>query len=109
MSEIKFNEWQNLDLRIGKVVEATDHPNADKLYILSVDIGEAKPRTIVAGIKEFYKPNELVGKKIVIFANLEPSKLRGVESNGMLLAGENDGDCVLLVPEKDIEVGTRIR
>lgn len=84
-----------LKLKVAKVVKVEDHPKADKLYVLEIDLGKEK-RTIVAGVKKYYEPEALVGKKIVVCVNLEPAKIRGVESNGMLLAAD-DGKhvCVL--------------
>ena len=108
MTEIKFSEWQKMDLRVGEILEVNDHPDADKLYVLKVDIGE-KEIQLVAGIKNFYKKDELKGKKIVVFTNLEPAVLRGVKSEGMLLAADKDGRVTLLVPEKNIESGAKIR
>jgi methionyl-tRNA synthetase len=86
------------DVRVAEVVDVRPHPNADKLYILTVDYGEGK-RQIVAGIKEHYSPDELRGRKIAFLLNLQPAKLRGVESQGMLLAGEDEKTVgILLVP-----------
>ena len=109
ITEITFDEWEKLNFKIGEVVEAKDHPHADKLYVLGVDIGEENLRTIVASIKEHYEKADLVGKKIVVFTNLKPVKFRGVESCGMLLAAEDDGKCVLLTPEEDIKNGYKVR
>jgi methionine--tRNA ligase beta chain len=107
--EINFKDWQNLDLRVAEILEAEDHPNADKLYVLKIKLGEEE-RTIVAGIKNHYSKEELVGKKIVVLANLEPAVLRGVKSEGMLLAasGEDKENVVLLTVDKDIESGSTI-
>ena len=105
---ISFNEFKKIDLRVGKVKEVKDHPNADKLYVLKVDLGEEE-RQLVAGLKEYYAPEELLGKKVVVAANLEPAKLRGVRSEGMLLAADDGKEVVILVPEKDIEIGAEIR
>jgi len=107
METIKFSDWKKLDIRVAKIKEVKDHPKADKLYILKVDTG-VKEIDIVAGIKSDYAKDDLVGKKIIVFTNLEHAKLRGVESEGMLLAATNDDKVVLLMPEKDIEVGSRI-
>ena len=107
--EINFKDWQNLDLRVAEVLEAEDHPDADKLYVLKIKLGEGE-RTIVAGIKNHYKKEELIGKKIVVLANLEPAVLRGVKSEGMLLAasGNEKENIVLLTVDKDIESGSTI-
>jgi len=108
MAEVNFNEWKNLDLRVGRVIDVENHPNADKLYILKVNIGEKEPRVIVSGLREHYSIKDLKGKNIIVIANLEPAVIRGVKSNGMLLAATNDTQCVLLEPDKDIEPGSKI-
>lgn len=87
-----------LDLKVAKIEKAEPHPNADKLYVLEVDVGTEK-RTLCAGLKEHYTPEELEGKLIVIVANLEPAKLRGVMSEGMLLAGDKNGKVELVSPQ----------
>ncbi len=104
---INFEDWSKLDLRVGKILKVEDIEGADKLYKLEVDIGSEK-RTLAAGIKEFYSKEELQGKKCVIFVNLEPKKLRGIESKGMILAADEDGKPTLIVPEKDVEVGSKV-
>jgi methionine--tRNA ligase beta chain len=110
MENITFNDWAKLDLRVGEIVEVEDIENADKLYKLSVDVGEENPRTLCAGIKQYYTKEELKGKKIIVFCNLEPRVMRGIESKGMLLAAstENHENVILLSPEKDIEVGSKV-
>ncbi len=85
MENVKFSDWQKLDLRTGKILSAEDIPDADKLYKLTVDLGKEK-RIVVAGVKPYYKKEQLKGKNCVIFTNLEPRKLKGIESQGMLLA-----------------------
>jgi methionine--tRNA ligase beta chain len=108
---IEFNEWQKLDLRIAEIKKVEDIGGADKLYKLTVDIGkEIGKRIICAGIKEYYSKEELKGKKIVVFVNLKPRLMKGIESQGMLLAGVSDdhSKVVLISPEKDIENGCRI-
>ena len=108
--KIEFSDWDKLDLVVGQINKVEDHPNADKLYILEVDLGEDSPRTIIAGIKPFYTKEELENKKAIFIANLKPIKLRGIESNGMILAAGNKDKTkvVFLIPEKDLEVGSRI-
>jgi methionyl-tRNA synthetase len=93
--DIKTNNKFNLDLKVAKILEVEDHPEADKLYVLQVDLGKEK-RQIVAGVKPYYNKEELIGKNIVVVTNLEPVKLRGVDSNGMLLAGDGGKDVVLV-------------
>ena len=107
---ISFSDWEKLDLRVGQILEVEDIEGADKLYKLTVDIGSEK-RVVCAGIKEFYSKEELENKKIILFVNLVPRKLRGIESQGMILAActEDESEVVLISPEKDIEVGSRVR
>ena len=108
---VEFSKWQELDLRVGKIVEVDEIPNADKLYKFTINLGkEIGKRTICAGIKEHYSKEELKGKKVIVFVNLSSRKIRGVESQGMILAAcTGDGLKVILIsPEKDIEVGSRI-
>ena len=109
MEYVKFDDFQKLDLQVGKIIEIEDHPNADKLYVIKVDFGQSQVQ-IVAGLKQYYEKSEMEGKNIVVVRNLEPVKLRGVESNGMLLAAEDDaGAVVLLSPEKDVKLGAKVR
>ena|SRR3989344_5958881 len=110
-NKISLSDFQKLDLKVGKIIKAEPHPNADKLVVLTVDLGEGKNRTMVAGLKNHYKLDELKGKKAVFVANLKPTNLRGVESNGMILAAVSDDekDIVILAPEKDIKQGTKVR
>lgn len=101
-----FQKYAALDLRIGKVTDVLQHPNADKLYLMKVDVG--RPVTIVSGLKEFYTPEELKTKTLVIVTNLEPATLRGVKSEGMLLAAEAGDKLALLTPERDLPAGTQV-
>lgn len=107
---IDYEDFAKLDLRVGKIVEADKHPNADKLLLLKVDLGEEDPRTILAGIAGWYKPEELVGKNIVVVANLKPRKMRGIYSEGMLLAAtDSKGKPILISPIEDIDVGSKVK
>jgi len=107
--QVDFPSWEKLDLRVGKIVKVEDIENADKLYKLEVDLGNLGKRTLVAGIKKYYKKEELRGKSCVVFVNLKPKIMRGIESKGMILAAVNDkGKIVLISPEKDIEIGSKI-
>ena len=108
MGLVKFDDFQKLDLQVGKIIEVADHPNADKLFVLKVDFGDTQVQ-IVAGLRQYYDKSEMEGKNIIVVRNLEPVKLRGVESNGMLLAAEDDeGHVILLTPEKDIKPGSKV-
>jgi len=109
MEKVSFNDWKKLDLRIGRIKSVKDHTNADKLFILIVDLGEGEhDLQLVSGLKDHYNKEELIGKDIVVLKNLEPAVFRGVESQGMLLAGVFKDKIVLLGPEKDIEIGAKI-
>jgi len=104
---IKFEDFQKLDLRVGKIVEAERVEGSEKLIKLKVDIG-GEERQLVAGIGKVYSPEDLIEKEIIVVANLEPKVLFGIESQGMLLAAE-DGDTVsLLMPDKEVKPGSRV-
>jgi len=114
LKEVEFSEWIKLDLRVAEVISVEDIEGADKLYKIEIDVGsEIGKRVICAGLKGFYSKEDLQGKKIIYFSNLKPRVMRGVESQGMLLAVsalENDGEksVVLIGPEKNIENGARV-
>lgn len=101
-----FQHFGALNLKVGKVLDVQPHPNADKLYLMKVDIG--RPVIMVSGLKDFYTAEQLKAKTLVIVTNLEPATIRGVKSEGMLLAAEADGKLALLTPEKDLPAGTQI-
>jgi len=106
--EVTFDEFQKLDLRIGKVVEAIPIPNSKKLIKIMVDFGSER-RQAVAGLHKYYQPEELLGKKCVFLLNLQKRTLAGVESQCMVLAAEDsEGNVVVLQPEKDIAEGSKI-
>jgi methionine--tRNA ligase beta chain len=106
--EIAFAEFQKLDLRVGKIIEATQVPESKKLIKIIVDFGSEK-RQAVAGLLKYYKPEELVGKKCVFLLNLQRRMLAGIESQCMVLAAEDEaGNVVVLQPEKDIVEGSKI-
>lgn len=106
---IEFADFAKVDLRVAQVIEAHDHPNADKLLVLKIDLG-GEQRQICAGIKAYYRAEDLVGKRIVVVKNLAPRVMRGQESQGMLLAASNDDrtKVVLITPESDIEPGSSV-
>jgi methionyl-tRNA synthetase len=104
---IGFDEFLKVKMVVGEIIEVKDHPNADKLYLLKIDL-KTEIRQVVAGLKKFYTKEELLNKKIVMVANLKPAKLRGEISQGMLLAAESDKDTVKLLTV-DIENGATIR
>jgi methionyl-tRNA synthetase len=108
-SQIQYEDFAKLDIRLGKVVAAEMVPEADKLIKCTIDFGEAGTRTIVSGIAEWKKPEELVGKTLPYIFNLAPRMLRGVESQGMLLAASDENGVVLLEPEREIAPGTKLK
>jgi methionyl-tRNA synthetase len=107
--QASIEDFQRLAFRVGTIVTAQEHPNADRLLVLTVDIGEGAPRQVVAGIRGSYQAAELVGKHVVVVANLKPATLRGVESQGMVLAASNGGSLVLVTPERPIPPGSTVK
>ena len=108
MNYISFEEFQKIDLRVGKIIEAEKIASSEKLLKLKVDFGGEK-RQLVAGIAKFYQPEDLIGKEIVVVVNLEPKNLMGIESQGMLLAADDKGKPVLLRPDKEVLPGSKIK
>lgn len=114
---VTFEEFARLDLRIARITAAENHPNADRLLTLEVDDGSGQPRQLCAGIRSAYFADQLIGRSIVLVANLAPRKIRGVESRGMLLAatytapgtaGEPEQRIVLLAPDADAPPGSMV-
>ena len=106
-SMIEPSDFEKVDLRVGKVVSCEKHPDSDKLLILKVDLGEGTPRQIVSGIAKSYTAGQMIGKSVVVVANLKPAIIRGIESNGMLLAGKDDKE-LAVVEVNDLSAGTRV-
>lgn len=104
---ISFNDFAEMELRVAKIISVEDHPQADKLLVLHIDVG-GKQKQIVAGIKGHYAAEELQGKLIIVVNNLAPAVLRGVESQGMLLATQTGERIVLLVPDSDVPPGSEV-
>lgn len=104
---INIEEFRRLELKVGTVRSAETHPNADRLLVLRVDLG-SEERQIVAGIRRSYAAEELVGRQVVIVANLEPATLRGIESQGMLLAASDGERIVILTPQKEVSAGAKV-
>ena len=111
---VTFDDWCKLDLRVAKIIEAEDIEGADKLYKIILDVGELGKRVICSGLKEFYSKEDLKGKRIIYFSNLASRKMRGIESQGMLLCActysedGNEKEVILITPEKNIKVGSKI-
>ncbi len=109
MPEISYEDFTKLDIRIGTVIAAELVPETDKLIKCTVDFGETGVRTIVSGIAEWKKPEELVGRQLPYIINLAPRVLRGVESQGMLLAASDESGVALLSAERTLPLGTRLK
>jgi tRNA-binding protein len=104
---ISIDEFRKVELKIATIKSAEPHPNADKLMVLQIDLG-TEERQICAGIRSHYTPEELVGRQIVVVANLETATLRGLESQGMLLAASDEGRVIILTPEKPVPAGSKV-
>ena len=106
---IAYDDFAKVELRVARILEARPHPNADKLLLLQVDVGDEQ-KQIVAGIRQHYTPEQLVGRKIIVVNNLAPAMLRGEASTGMLLAASSGEKVVLLAPDDpDCSVGARVK
>ena len=105
---VSYDDFAKLELRVAKVLAAREHPNANKLLLLQIQVGEVE-KQIVAGIRGHYEPEALVGRQIVVVNNLEPAVIRGEESNGMLLAASDSQGVVLLRPDREVEAGSGVK
>ena len=107
--QLSIQDFSRVKLVVGEVKEILPHPRADKLLLLKLDVGEAQPRQLVAGLKGFYEPEALVGRQLVVVANLAPATLRGERSDGMVLAAVvGEGEPVLLTVEKQVPNGAKV-
>ena len=106
---VSFNEWKKLDLRVAEILEVEEMQGADKLYKLKIDLG-TETRILVAGLKTYYTKPELEGKRIIVFCNLEPRTIKGIESKGMILAAVNDdsSEVKLLQPDGVMALGSKV-
>ncbi|MCM8792012.1 MAG: methionine--tRNA ligase subunit beta [Candidatus Omnitrophica bacterium] len=105
---VSLDVFKELEIRIAKILEVQDHPQADKLYVLKIDLGKNQ-KQIVAGIKSSYSKEELLGKQIVVIDNLEPAIIRGIKSEGMLLAAEDINGPVLVIPQREVKLGSKVK
>ena len=105
---ISIQDFSEIDLRVAEIKAVEEHPDADKLLVLKIDAGDGE-KQLVAGIKNHYSAEELIGRKIIVVNNLAPAVLRGVESQGMLLAAKDGDKVVLLTTEKDVASGSRVQ
>lgn len=102
-----IDDFKKLELKVAKIIEVNDHPNADKLYLIKVSLGD-KEKQLVAGIKLSYTKEELLGKLVIIVDNLEPAVIRGQTSEGMILAVKYSAGIVVLRPDKEVELGNLV-
>jgi len=105
---INIEDFAKIELKIGTVLEAEEVEGSEKLIKLKVDLGEEKPRQILAGVKQWYSPEDLKGKQVVVVANLEPRIMMGLESQGMMLAADGENGPVFLTAPKEVPSGTKI-
>jgi len=105
---VTYEDFKKLELIVAEIKEVNEHPNADRLYLLKVHTGQEE-KQIVAGIRASYTKEQLVGRKIILFNNLEPAVIRGQESRGMLLAATGENGPIILSPEKDVPVGSIVK
>lgn len=103
-----YDDFKKIEFKIAVIKEANDHPNADRLYVLTVDLGD-KTKQIVAGIKNHYKKEDLIGRQVVVVDNLDPAMLRGVESQGMILASSDENGMAVIVPDKAMKLGSVVK
>ena len=103
-----YEEFRKIELKIARIKEVNDHPNADKLYVIIVEVGD-KTKQIIAGIKNYYKKEDLIGREIVLVDNLDPAIIRGVESSGMLLAASDDKGICIVTPDREVALGSIVK
>ncbi len=103
-----LEDFKKIELVVAQIKEVKEHPNADRLYVLQVDTGK-EVKQIVAGIRKAYSPEQLINRRIILVANLEPAVIRGETSNGMLLAASDANGMAILMPDKDIALGSIVK
>ena len=110
MVEITFEDWKQLDLKVGRIVEAERVPKTAKLYRLQVEVGRERPVQIITSLVQYYSAEQLLGRKIIVLCNLRPTRFSGQVSEAMLLCAEKEdaSQCVLLTVDQDIEAGTPV-
>jgi methionyl-tRNA synthetase len=104
---VTIDDFRKLEFRVAKVIACDIHPKADKLFVIQVDLGTEK-RQIVSGIRQYYRPEDLVGKHVIVVANLQPAVIRGVESKGMLLAASGNNDVAILQTIREVPPGSKV-
>ena len=108
--KIDYDDFAKIEFKIGVIKECVKHPNADRLLVFQIDVGEEKPRQIISSIAEFYKPEDVINKRVVVVTNLKKAKFRGMTSDGMLMCAslKDDEDVELLTITKDFAGGTKV-
>ena len=107
MAQVSFNEFKKIEMAVGVIKAIDGHPNADKLYVMTVDLG-TEERQLVAGLKPYYERDKLIGKRVIVVTNLAPAVLRGVESNGMLLAAQSGERVIVLTTDEEMPPGSKV-
>jgi len=105
---IVIEDFRKLELRVAEIIEVNDHPDADRLYLIKLDLGD-RQKQVVAGIKASYSKEELIGRQVVVVDNLQPAVLRGQESQGMILAASDENGIVLVSPDKKMKLGSVVK
>ncbi|MDD5245912.1 MAG: methionine--tRNA ligase subunit beta [Candidatus Omnitrophica bacterium] len=105
---IVIEDFRKLELRVAEIIEVNDHPDADRLYLIKLDLGD-RQKQVVAGIKACYSKEELIGRQVVVVDNLQPAVLRGQESQGMILAASDENGIVLVSPDKKLKLGSVVK
>ncbi len=105
---VSYEKFREIELKVAKIEEVSAHPNADRLYVLKINLGDAQ-KQIVAGIRASYKPEDLIGKQVVVVNNLEPAVIRGVESQGMLLAASDESGIAFISPQREVKLGSLVK
>jgi len=103
-----IDDFRKLELKVAQIKEVVEHPNADRLFVITVDLGD-KTKQIVAGIRSSYQKEDLIGKQVIVVDNLEPAVLRGVESQGMLLAASDDEGIAIVTPLRPVKTGSIVK
>ena len=105
---VSIEDFQKLEFIIARVKDVRPHPNADRLYVVNVETGSGE-RQLVAGIRPSYTPEQLTGKRVVIVSNLEPATIRGEESQGMILAASDENGHSIIMPDRDVALGSKVK
>lgn len=105
---VTIQDFQNFEIIVAQIKEVKEHSNADRLYVLKIDTGSGE-KQIVAGVRKNYTPEQLLGRKIIVINNLQPAMLRGEESSGMMLVASTEDGQALLMADKDVPVGTKVK